>query len=245
MWNMTPYGFTSAVAHRKKKGHLLIRSRDERSLKSFCKQAGVPERKIHSNFPSDYPFRVIVKREIAAQWAYDQMMGIDYDNFKSRAAKVPNELGYVGFLHKVWSAGHSLTSREVTAKNWRAWDSHDRRFKLGKYSPKKSGTRWSSGGAWGSGYYSSPSGLDTNPLRDAGEDDDRLTLDTIMEMTEHDREDAIAELEKQSKEGDVHAMSLLDEIDMMLPEDDGTLFKSVHSMTDEEFAVYEQITGGA
>lgn len=257
MWTMTPWGFTSAVAHRKKKDSLLIRSRDRKSLENLCIQAGIPERKIHTNFPSDYPFRVIVKREVAAQWAYDQMMGVDYDNFKSRAAKCDNSKGFVSFLHDIWTAGLKLTPADVRAKNWSAWDAYDRKHGFGKYAPPKAEntSRWSRSGAWGSywGWTGGGTGATENPLTDVNADDEivdygwtdprKLSVSQIVEMQDEERLDAIADLQFYADKGDLNAETLLDEIETLLPEmpldEDVSMYTSIQSMTDEEFARFE------
>jgi hypothetical protein len=187
MWNMTSQGFTSMVAHRTKRDSVLIRSRDRESLEYFCRQAGVPENKIHSKFPSDYPYRAVVKKKVAAQWAYDRVMGIEYDNFKDSAAKVWGHSDkYVTFLHAVWAAGQRLTPLAVP------------------------------------------------------------TITELLELTPDERNARLEELELVA-EHDKEVDDLLNEVHRLLSEqawsDDEdkypALWKSLHDLTDEEFAQVE------
>ncbi len=253
MWVMTPFGFTSAVAHRKKKNCLLVRSRDELSLQYFCDSAGIKRNKVHTNFPSDYPYRVIAKRSEYAAFLLASAGDIEYDNFKTRAGQVRKGDGYVKFLHNVWADGLALTSDKAKRDNWLAWDRHDAKFGFGKYKKNKgkSGSaavptysRWSEGGSW-SGHYATP-GLSSIPETletESKADDDGSWPDVldILDMTEDERADVVADMDDASKAGDVLATSILDELDELLPEDGG-LFASVHAMTDAEFAEYEKRT---
>lgn len=122
---MTTTGFTSAVEHRDDPSLLVIRARDEDSLMNLAGDLGLEQDAVYTSFPSDYPFRAIVPKIRYAQWCYDRVLGIDYDNFKSRAT---TERGgdYAGFLHEVWSAGLALTDEATRTENDAALAERDR-----------------------------------------------------------------------------------------------------------------------
>jgi hypothetical protein len=124
---MTTDSFTSAVVHRDDPSLLMIRSRDRASLDSLAKALGHDEGAVYTSLPSDYPFRIVVTKVEYAQWVHDRVVGIDYPNFKSRAAGVRGGR-YVDFLHQVWSAGLSLTDRDTRERNDHAWAERDREW---------------------------------------------------------------------------------------------------------------------
>lgn len=108
MWVMTTTGFTSAVEHRDDRSLLIVRSRDKPSLLKLASDLGHESTAVHSTVPSDYPHRMIVTKAEYAQWCFDQVMRVDYPNFKLRAATHRSGDGYIEFLHRVWAAGVSL-----------------------------------------------------------------------------------------------------------------------------------------
>lgn len=122
---MTTTGFTSAVEHRDDPSLLVIRARDETSLLNVASDLGFAPEAVYSSFPSDYPFRMIVPKVRYAQWVFDQVISIDYDNFKSRAVTARGR-DYVGFLHEVWLAGLALTDEATRMKNEAAWTERGR-----------------------------------------------------------------------------------------------------------------------
>lgn len=221
MWVMTPYGFTSAVAHRTKKNYVLVRARDKESLEYFCDFAGLKRNKVFTDMPSDYPFRVVCKRKTYEQFLLASARDITYDNFKNRAGQVRGKKGYVDFLMRVWSAGHMLTPADVTRANNSAWARHDSKW-------------W--GGSHGSFTGVTPDVPDVTPA---------FTLDDFESMEADERAEMIRKLEDAEGSGDDHATTLLDEIDALLAKesgDDDT--RSIHEMTDEEWAEYEKKTHG-
>jgi len=125
MWTMTPSGFTSAVEHREDPSLLVVRSRDQASLLQLASDLGHQSESEVTKFPSDYPFRIVATKAEYAKWTHDQVLAIDYDNFKSKAARVRGGI-YVEFLHRVWSAGLSLTDAQTREANDSAWDERDR-----------------------------------------------------------------------------------------------------------------------
>lgn len=70
-----------------------------------------------------------------------------------------------------------------------------------------------------------------------------LTLDEFEKMSGKDRDHAIWALEDAEAMGDEHAITLLAEIDGLLAEERADVLdesKSIHEMTDEEYAEYER-----
>jgi hypothetical protein len=110
MWQMAVNGFVSLVEKESDVGNdtLTVRARDKESLAAF---AGVNVNTIQFAMATDYPYRLVMKREDAAQRAYDEVMGIHYDNFKN-AAKATRGQRYASVLSKVW---HDMLGLE-TAK---------------------------------------------------------------------------------------------------------------------------------
>lgn len=245
MWIQTPYGFTSAVAHRKKRDSLMVRARDIEALEYFCDQADVSREKIHTKFPSDYPYRVVVKRTEYENYVIGRVRAIDYDNFKNAASRVWGYKDkYLTFLHRVWAEGHILTPKDVAKKNSST--------KTVWTSDTATG-RWSSSGAWGAQYTHStitpPAAGAPAAVTTSSSDDDSVaasipTTAEIIEMTPQDRSEALLDLEEMSRQGDALADDVLNEWNRMRedlgPDDDGDeLPVSVHNMTDEQFAKHE------
>ena len=101
MWLFTNTGFVSAVSNGQ---DLMVRSRDRESLEPLSESAKTV---ILSTPQNDYPYRVIVTREIFSRWVAHLATGITYKNFKSEVAATR---GYV-FAHplmKVWSVMHEV-----------------------------------------------------------------------------------------------------------------------------------------
>lgn len=107
MWSLNPTSAVSIVqkAEDIERGTLTVRGRDKQSIAAFMSECGVPTKAedIELDIATDYPYRTIVDREIAAQWAYDKVMAIDYSNFKNEAKRVRGA-HYAGVLGRVWSA---------------------------------------------------------------------------------------------------------------------------------------------
>lgn len=108
MWTMTPDGFLSAVAHREDPSLVMVRARDEESLLRLARNLGRPADEVYSSCVSDYPYRLVVPKSEYAAWLSEQVMAMDYDNFKS-AAHERRGGRFTTFLHTVWVAGLALT----------------------------------------------------------------------------------------------------------------------------------------
>lgn len=127
MWLMRNDAFLSLVAHRTKPGTILVRARQQEHLqilREWLTTQGV-KASIRTEFPSDYPYRLEVSQVLMATFAYESVMGVDYDNFKNSVEDKP----YHDALMKVWGAMRSLTPRSVQNKNDRAYDAKYPRYK--------------------------------------------------------------------------------------------------------------------
>lgn len=80
MWVFTNKGFVSAVEHRDRAHHLMIRAREKTHLYPLLPYGaeGVIE-----TTGADYRFRTTIKKSSFAKFMADQIASIDYDNFKN------------------------------------------------------------------------------------------------------------------------------------------------------------------
>ena len=100
MWIFTETGFVSAVRKDEYPDVLTVRSRDRKSLESLAKLAAV---EIAQSPKGDYPYRLFVSADLFGQWAVEQIMGLDYNNFKNQIAQTRGA-DYAYALHDVWLA---------------------------------------------------------------------------------------------------------------------------------------------
>lgn len=108
MWIMTEQGFVSAV---RKPGmeDLTVRSRDRRSLVGLAELAGVS---ITHTRSGDYPYRIVIGKDVMSQWLTGLVATLDYSNFKSHVHGV---LGHewAHTLSSVWSTMHDVEDGEA------------------------------------------------------------------------------------------------------------------------------------
>lgn len=128
MWVATPSGFYSAVAHRTKPKHMMIRARARQDLVNLIDVVraanGQPthadgalvepvrpgllpkERDIvatdFTETGGDYPFRITMLRTLWAAALEEFERRIDYDNFKNAVAKVDRVRAHT--YHGVWAS---------------------------------------------------------------------------------------------------------------------------------------------
>ena len=100
MWIFTKNGFVSAVRKNAHPDVLTIRARDKESLAELIDLTGA---ELAKSPDGDYPYRIFVKPEVFAEWLSTSAIDIDYDNFKSKVAKVRGN-AFTASLHNVWSA---------------------------------------------------------------------------------------------------------------------------------------------
>ena len=119
MWLFTSEGFVSVVAHSEKPDSLLVRARDEDSLLSLVEATGATLRHTPNN---DYPYRIEVLRTAYSVWVANQILELDYTNYKAHMWSERPEFGDA--LHDVWVAMHQVTPDRVAeadrqrAKEW-------------------------------------------------------------------------------------------------------------------------------
>jgi len=109
MWLFTSEGLVSVVAHSEKPHTLLVRARDEDSLLSLVEATGATLRHTPSN---DYPYRIEVFRTALGAWVADQILELNYTNYKAHMWSERPEFGDA--LHDVWVAMHQVTPNRVT-----------------------------------------------------------------------------------------------------------------------------------
>lgn len=186
MWVMTTGGYVSAVQHRDNPALVMVRARDHASLADLCKQLELDAGKaIYSDFPSDYPYRVVITKEQFATFLVTEVTErLDYTNFKSAAKKVRGEK-YARFLMSVWSVSHSLTPERIKRKNDAARPSYS--------------TRYTSAGSLGWGSYRAP-------------DDRSRDFNSVWEASRQDRDafpgdEAFGEASEHAGVLSVHSMT--------------------------------------
>lgn len=99
MWIFTSRGFISAVAHRDKPGHLMIRARRMGHLHALF-----PGEEITQTSNADYRYRITVPRVALMQMMEDQLQALTYDNFKNSI----DDHAYHDACTEVWTAMHRL-----------------------------------------------------------------------------------------------------------------------------------------
>ena len=105
MWVFTQDGFMSVVEHRDDQECLIVRARARQDLETLAKFGGVdvivmPE--------ADYYFRVEVTRTVFAAFMREQVLDIDYPNFKGRLHernRSPEAIEREQFAYRIWAAG--------------------------------------------------------------------------------------------------------------------------------------------
>jgi hypothetical protein len=104
MWIFTTEGFVSVV-EKPGESELTVRARDRRSLAAFVDRAVVS---VIETPMADYPYRVVVSREVLSDWLADHVASLDYGNFKSEVSRTRG-WDYAHALSAVWSDMHQVT----------------------------------------------------------------------------------------------------------------------------------------
>lgn len=107
MWVFTTDAFVSIVRNRNVPALLLVRARDQASIKAFCHGARVAESEIIELDNSDYRYRVSCSEQALGRWLRDSAEGIAYANFKSAASEARGR-SWHDALMQVWSVMRSL-----------------------------------------------------------------------------------------------------------------------------------------
>ena len=109
MWLFTETGFLSAVRHSENPDALIVRARDEESLRGLSEAA---QTQIMATPEHDYPFRTMVSKDLFAEWVLEQVSNLDYTNYKAHMWSQRPEFGDA--LHDVWVSMHQVTPNRVT-----------------------------------------------------------------------------------------------------------------------------------
>ena len=109
MWVFTTSGFVSAVY---KDGALQVRARDRKSLEALSKDTAAV---IIATPLADYPYRIAITNEQFSKWLTQQVMAVDYKNFKSEIADTRG-YGFAKPLNKVWSVMHEVEDAQARVR---------------------------------------------------------------------------------------------------------------------------------
>lgn len=106
MWVFLSNAFLSIVAHRDKPDVLLVRARARPDIKRVF-----PAARVTTLATADYRYRAEISREVVAAAIADQVLGIDYPNFKNSVSEDPRHDAYVS----VWTAMMRFQNRDGPA----------------------------------------------------------------------------------------------------------------------------------
>ncbi len=139
MWIMTTVGFFSVV--QASADELMVRARShadiERMRRALLKHVYASELRIITTMHADYPFRLIVRRDLFADYMREMVAGIDYGNFKSEVAKTDPQRSHYTY-GRVWSVLRGdLDPRERSADPFAHAEELDRHVEANKQAAKK------------------------------------------------------------------------------------------------------------
>ena len=86
MWTILNNAFLSIVENREDSNELLVRSRVNGDIEKIFPKANVFQDKL-----ADYKYRSFINRKEVASAIYNEIMKIDYDNFKNSVPKTDSE----------------------------------------------------------------------------------------------------------------------------------------------------------
>lgn len=110
MWVFTTFGFFSIVAHRERKGCLLVRARCEEDIRAFRTACSGRVGRIQHTPDADYAYRLVVRSGVVADLLYETVEAIDYDNFKN-AVMVEQGPRRAHLYREVWTVMLRLQQR--------------------------------------------------------------------------------------------------------------------------------------
>ncbi len=102
MWIFLPTSFLSVVQKPDDINTLTVRARIKGDIEQIF-----PSAKVEANKGTDYKYRAKVPRVAVAQALHDQVMTINYPNFKSTVKDRKRHDGYMG----TWSAMYGIQDR--------------------------------------------------------------------------------------------------------------------------------------
>lgn len=101
MWIVLNKSFLSIVKNRNDENKLLVRARLKGDIEKVFENADVFE-----DEKADYKYRSYIDREHVANVISNELLNIDYDNFKNSVSK--NEYNRANAYMNVWSALNKL-----------------------------------------------------------------------------------------------------------------------------------------
>lgn len=102
MWIFLPNSFISVVQKPGDTDLLTVRARIKGDI-----EAVFPDAKVEANKGTDYKYRAKVPRETVAKVLHDQVMALDWANFKSAVKAKKRHDAYM----EVWSAMYGVQDR--------------------------------------------------------------------------------------------------------------------------------------
>lgn len=116
MWIFTQDGYISVVQHFTPTpgAELLMRSRSAGHLADLLCLVITEEEadaRIQVTPDHDYPYRIVVSRELFGQVVAASMARLDYSNFKGRCSQTLGGAD-AGVLNRIWAATHGFTDNE-------------------------------------------------------------------------------------------------------------------------------------
>lgn len=102
MWIFLPKSFISVVQKPGDTDTLTVRARIKGDIESVFPQA-----KVEVNQGTDYKYRAMVPRDEVAQVLHDQVMNLDWSNFKGAVKAKKRHDAYMN----VWSAMYAVQDR--------------------------------------------------------------------------------------------------------------------------------------
>lgn len=102
MWIFLPKSFISVVQKPGDTDVLTVRARIKGDI-----EAVFPQAKVEANQGTDYKYRARVPREAVAKALHDQVMGLNWSNFKGTVKAKKRHDAYMN----VWSAMHAVQER--------------------------------------------------------------------------------------------------------------------------------------
>ena len=101
MWIASTAGWFSIVQHRELPDTFMVRARIKGDLVNLKELCHLPQN-IVATPAADYPFRLIVSGAEKTAIIVALADGVDYPNFKSEVAKLPDQKAKLPAYHKVW-----------------------------------------------------------------------------------------------------------------------------------------------
>lgn len=100
MWLATQHGFYSIVQKSPDEFH--VRSRIRKDLENLL-QLVRQDHEIHAWEGADYRYRVIVGQSDFIEIMAKLALALDYPNFKSQIARLPDQRNKLHAFHEIWS----------------------------------------------------------------------------------------------------------------------------------------------